>query len=53
MMDDLLAEAMRLDALYVAAEEHDRRTGAYDLPEEYEDPSDYMGMGWIGRDGQP
>ena len=22
-------------------------------PGEYEDPSDYMGMGWIGRDGQP
>jgi hypothetical protein len=50
-MDEIYEEAMRLDALYAAAHEHDLKTEAY--PEEYEDPSDYMGMGWIGRDGRP
>jgi pyruvate dehydrogenase complex dehydrogenase (E1) component len=22
-------------------------------PDEWEDPSDYVGMGWVGRDGRP
>ena len=50
-MDEIYKEAMRLEALYAAAHEHDLKTGAYEIPEEYEDPSDYMG--WIGRDGRP
>ena len=23
------------------------------IPDEWEDPSDYAGMGWIGKDGRP
>jgi pyruvate dehydrogenase complex dehydrogenase (E1) component len=23
------------------------------VPDEWEDPSDYVGMGWVGRDGRP
>ena len=23
------------------------------MPEDYEDPSDYIGMGWVGWDGRP
>jgi len=24
-----------------------------DMVENYEDPSDYVGMGWVGSDGRP
>jgi len=23
------------------------------VPDEWEDPSDYAGMGWVGKDGRP
>jgi hypothetical protein len=27
--------------------------GYVDMVENYEDPSDYVGMGWVGSDGRP
>lgn len=46
-----MGEINALDATYVAAAEHDKLSD--ELPEEWEDPSDYVGMGWVGRDGRP
>ena len=47
-------EIQALEDAYVSAAEHDAKMQAENsVPEEWEDPSDYVGMGWIGRDGQP
>ena len=46
-----MGEVNALDAAYAAAVEHDKLSS--DLPEEWEDPSDYVGMGWVGKDGRP
>ena len=35
---------------YAGAAQHDAQNP---IPDDWEDPSDYVGMGWIGRDGQP
>ena len=43
-----------LDAAYTAAAEHDAKMQANTLmPEEWEDPSDYVGMGWVNSRGRP
>ena len=40
--------------LLAAAAQHDAQVQAQcPTPDEWEDPSDYAGMGWIGRNGRP
>lgn len=48
----LRAEVDALDAAYAAAAEHDA-ANLQPPPDEWEDPSDYVGMGWVGADGRP
>ena len=51
-LNQFKAEIDALDAAYAAAAEHDAKVqGA--LPEEWEDPTDYVGMGWIDSKGRP
>ena len=45
-------ESVLLDALYKSADEHDRRTGAYDMPEEYEDEMELFIKAALNR-GKP
>ena len=40
-----------LDAAYKSAAEHDAKAAM--SPDEWEDPSDYVGMGWIDSRGRP
>ena len=48
------AEIDALDAAYADAAKHDAaQQAAHPAPDEWEDPSDYVGMGWVGRDGRP
>lgn len=47
-----MGEVNALDALLASAHEQDAKN-TEPIPEEYEDPSDYTGMGWVGRDGRP
>jgi hypothetical protein len=49
-LSQFMSEINALDAVYTAVAEHD---AIRDLPDEYEDQSDYVGMGWIGKDGRP
>jgi hypothetical protein len=55
MTEDELAKFKReldeLDEAYARNAAHDKRKS--ELPDEYEDPSDYAGMGWVGKDGRP
>ena len=44
-------ELADLDAAYAHAAQHDKLSS--ELPDEYEDQSDYAGMGWVGKDGRP
>lgn len=46
-----MSEINALNAAYADAAEHDKLSS--ELPDEYEDPSDYSGMGWVGKDGRP
>jgi len=47
-------EINALDAAYASAAEHDAKVQAQNpMPDEWEDPSDYVGMGWVGSDGRP
>ena len=46
------AELQALEDAYAAAAEHDAKMQAT-APDEWEDPSDYAGMGWVGKDGRP
>jgi len=48
----LRAEVDALDAAYAAAAKHDA-ANLQPPPDEWEDPSDYVGMGWVGADGRP
>lgn len=48
-LNQFKAEIDSLDAAYAAAAEHDAKV----LPEEWEDPTDYVGMGWIDSRGRP
>jgi exopolysaccharide biosynthesis predicted pyruvyltransferase EpsI len=49
------AEAVYLNELYAAADKYDKQNKNYDKESEndYEDENDYVGMGWIGRNGKP
>ena len=52
--NELENEIDALDAAYAAAAEHDAKMQAnIPIPDEWEDPSDYAGMGWVGKDGRP
>jgi len=49
-------EVERIDAAYEAAYQYDlAHAKAHPRPvdEDEEDPNDYTGMGWIGKDGRP
>ena len=49
-----MREVDALDAAYTAAAQHDAQIQAQcPTPDEWEDPSDYAGMGWVGKDGRP
>lgn len=48
-----MEEDTKLEAAYAAADEHDARMQAQTPPDEWEDPSDYTGMGWVGKNGRP
>lgn len=48
----LLAEATALDAAYASAAAHDA-ANQQPMPDEWEDPSDYVGMGWVDSRGRP
>ena len=47
-----MQEVNALDQLLASAHEHDAKN-TEPMPEEWEDPSDYKGMGWVGWDGRP
>ncbi len=50
----LKAEIDALDAAYADAAEQDAVAQAQNpAPEEWEDPTDYVGMGWIDSRGRP
>lgn len=49
-----MEEDAKLQAAYAAADERDARVAAANPPpDEWEDPTDYVGMGWVGSDGKP
>lgn len=57
MSAEELAQFMReqqaLDDAYASAAEHDAKMQAQNpIPDEWEDPSDYVGMGWIDSRGR-
>ena len=53
-IDAFKAEIDALSAAYTAAAEHDAKVQANTpMPEEGEDPSDYVGMGWVDSRGRP
>lgn len=48
------AELQALDDAYAAAAQHDAKVQAENqIPDEGEDPSDYVGMGWVDSRGRP
>ena len=47
-----MGEVNALDAALAAAHADDAKK-AEALPDEWEDPNDYVGMGWVGKDGRP
>jgi hypothetical protein len=49
---EFMSEVNELDAAYASAVEYDAKTQK-DAPEEWEDPSDYVGMGWVDGRGRP
>ena len=52
--DAFMRELNALDAAYASAAAHDAaQQAANPAPDEWEDQSDYVGMGWIGKDGRP
>jgi len=57
MTEDELAKFMQevneLNAAYESAAKHDEQVMASNTEEEYEDPSDYVGMGWVDSRGRP
>lgn len=47
-------EWQALDDAYASAYEHDAKMQAQSpTPDEYENPSDYVGMGWVDSRGRP
>lgn len=51
-LEQFKAEVSALDAAYADAAAYDA-ANTEPVPDEYEDPSDYAGMGWVGKDGRP
>lgn len=48
------AELQALDDAYTSAAQHDAKVQAKNpTPDEWEDPSDYVGMGWVDSRGRP
>lgn len=47
-----MGEVNALDAALADAHANDAKK-AEALPDEWEDPNDYVGMGWVGKDGRP
>jgi hypothetical protein len=43
-------EQQALEDAYAGAAQHDAQNS---IPDEWEDPSDYVGMGWVDSRGQP
>ena len=56
MTEDELAKFKReldeLDEAYARNAQHDKQLRS-ELPDEWENPIDYAGMGWVGRGGRP
>lgn len=53
-LDQFKREQQALEDAYTSAYEHDAKMQAqYPTPDEWEDPSDYVGMGWVGSNGKP
>ena len=48
---DFMSEVDALNAAYAGAAEHDAKTQE-DAPEEWDDPSNYAGMGWVDSRGR-
>lgn len=47
-------EQQALEDAYASAAAHDAQMQAQNpTPEEWEDPSDYVGMGWVDSRGRP
>ena len=48
------AELQALEDAYASAAQHDAQVQALNpTPNEWEDPSDYVGMGWVDSRGRP
>jgi len=48
------AELKALDDAYASVAQHDAQVQAKNpIPDEWEDPSDYVGMGWVDSRGRP
>jgi hypothetical protein len=48
------AELQALEDVYASAAKHDAKMQALNpVPDEWEDASDYVGMGWIDSRGRP
>ena len=53
-LEQFMREQQALEDAYASAAEHDARMQAQNpIPNEWEDPSDYVGMGWIDSRGRP
>lgn len=53
-LEQFKKELQALDDAYANAAQHDAQMQAQNpAPEEWEDPSDYVGMGWIDSRGCP
>ena len=53
-IDAFKAEIDALDAAYAAAAAHDAQVRAQNpASEEWQDPADYVGMGWVDSRGRP
>jgi hypothetical protein len=50
-LEQFKREIDELNEAYARNAQHDKLSS--ELPDEYEDPSDYAGMGWVGKDGRP
>lgn len=53
-LDQFMREQQALEDAYTSSAEHDAKVQVENpAPDEYEDPSDYIGMGWIDSRGRP
>lgn len=52
-LEQFMREQQALEDAYISAAEHDAKMQAQNpAPAEYENPSDYVGMGWIDSRGR-